>query len=204
MHDIDDLFSNMTRAGLRGEMMSWFLDLLTKTDFIDNLCTECDIILSDNELFADLKTDNYDLTLLDTSVSCPITPPLGIPYVVMHPMLVTPFSGSVWRFITNRVPFSPSYMPEHMTEYDHIMTFRQRIVNMAYYVLYFVIGLFPNISNLGTTTYNISNIHDDFATAELWLINTHFALDFPRPLLPNTIPVGGLTTKPANLLSRVS
>ena len=44
---------------------------------------------------------------------------------------------------------------------------------------------------------------ETLSEAELFLINTHFALDFPRPLPPNVIPVGGLTTKPAQPLSEV-
>lgn len=28
--------------------------------------------------------------------------------------------------------------------------------------------------------------------AELWIINSDFALDFARPLLPNTVYIGGL------------
>ena len=200
-----DFFSNMTNAGLRGEFLSWVLDMTTEIDFVNKVMTECHNVLSDSELISALKAANFDLTLTESSEECPITPYLGIPYVVVHPMLVTPLTGSVWRYIANRVPVYPSYMPEHLTEYDHKMTFNQRMVNLAYHVLYFLIGLFnPYSFRTISNMYNISQMHDDFATAELWLMNTHFALDFPRPLLPNTIPVGGLSTKPAKPLSRVS
>ncbi|XP_072014401.1 2-hydroxyacylsphingosine 1-beta-galactosyltransferase-like [Amphiura filiformis] len=45
------------------------------------------------------------------------------------------------------------------------------------------------------------SMYDALAEAELWFLHTNFALDFPRPLMPNVIPVGGLTTKPAQPLN---
>jgi len=39
--------------------------------------------------------------------------------------------------------------------------------------------------------------------AELWAFNTDFSLEFPQPLLPNTVLVGGLLNKPAKHLDQV-
>ena len=33
--------------------------------------------------------------------------------------------------------------------------------------------------------------------AELWVFNTDFSLEFPQPLMPYTVLVGGLLSKPA-------
>ena len=35
----------------------------------------------------------------------------------------------------------------------------------------------------------------------LWLIDTYFAIDYPRPITPNEIMIGGLTTQPGKPLS---
>lgn len=39
--------------------------------------------------------------------------------------------------------------------------------------------------------------------AELWAFNTDFSLEFPQPLMPYTVLVGGLLNKPANPLAQV-
>ena len=36
--------------------------------------------------------------------------------------------------------------------------------------------------------------------ALLWFIDTDFAIDYPRPTMPNEILIGGLTTRPAKSL----
>ena len=54
--------------------------------------------------------------------------------------------------------------------------------------------------------YNIKpevSTYKTLGEAELWFINTDFALDFPRPVLPHVVPVGGLTTKPSKQLPQV-
>ena len=43
-----------------------------------------------------------------------------------------------------------------------------------------------------------------FTDVDLCLMNTDFVLDFPKPTLPNLVPVGGLTTRPGNPPSAVS
>lgn len=40
--------------------------------------------------------------------------------------------------------------------------------------------------------------------AELWAFNTDFSLEFPQPLMPYTVLVGGLLSKPAKPLEQVS
>lgn len=40
--------------------------------------------------------------------------------------------------------------------------------------------------------------------AELWAFNTDFSLEFPQPLMPYTVLVGGLLNKPAQTLDQVT
>ncbi len=40
--------------------------------------------------------------------------------------------------------------------------------------------------------------------AELWAFNTDFSLEFPQPLMPYTVLVGGLLNKPAKPPEQVS
>ena len=53
-----------------------------------------------------------------------------------------------------------------------------------------------------SSRYNISSEY--FNDADLWILNAHFALDFPKPLLPHMVTVEGLTTKEPQPLPLVS
>ena len=85
------------------------------------------------------------------------------------------------------------------------MTFYERIVNVLS-VLFFYI-LMTSVANPCEDIrldFDIVHTTQYYEDADLFLVNTNFALDFPRPVLPNTVPVGGLTTKPRNSLDKVS
>ncbi len=107
--------------------------------------------------------------------------------------------------ITKRLPFNPSYMPELTSALDHRMTFSDRMKNVATAITYILV--FTLINNAASETrskFDIADLSPYYEDAELFLIHSDFALDFARPLLPNAIPVGGLTTKPAKPLPVVS
>lgn len=53
----------------------------------------------------------------------------------------------------------------------------------------------------GSPPGGLEELHEG---AELWAFNTDFSLEFPQPLLPYTVLVGGLLNHPANPLEQVS
>ena len=106
-------------------------------------------------------------------------------------------------------PINSAYMPPAFSGYSDKMSFPQRLFSAVLSVLQWPNPLtepfgFPNFRRL-KEEYNISKslfrIMDD---AELWFVNSHFAFDYPHPVMPDTIFVGGLTTKPAKPLPEVS
>lgn len=48
--------------------------------------------------------------------------------------------------------------------------------------------------------FDLEELHQG---AELWAFNTDFSLEFPQPLMPYSVLVGGLLNKPANPLEQV-
>lgn len=53
----------------------------------------------------------------------------------------------------------------------------------------------------GSPCGGLSELHQG---AELWAFNTDFSLEFPQPLMPYTVLVGGLLDKVAKPLEQVS
>ncbi|XP_072024393.1 UDP-glucuronosyltransferase 2B31-like [Amphiura filiformis] len=196
LDEFHDLVRNMTNAGLKGKYMEWTMSMM-KTNHMERVVSECHNFLKDVELIEKLRKAEYDITITDSSSLCPAMQYLQTPYIVLSPVITIPAIA----LLQNRVPFNPSYMPGFTTAYDSKMTFKERLVNSCQAAFFsWAMYLFQGSFEKTKRQYGVSL--NSFSDAELWLLNTHYALDFPRPLLPNTKIVGGLTTKPAESLGK--
>ncbi|XP_072022356.1 UDP-glucuronosyltransferase 2A1-like [Amphiura filiformis] len=190
---------NMTNAMLEGRYREWMMEV-SSTDFFKKYEKECVTVLGDEEFMSNLQ--NFDLSVGDNNHDCSVVQYLrlkyGIKFVSVSAILGVPSIDS----ITKRIPFNPSYMPETSSTLDHVMTFSDRLKNVATSFTILVVFTLLNMPKYETRKeFGITETSPYYEDAELFLINTDFALDFARPLLPNAIPVGGLTTKPKRPLS---
>ena len=204
-----DYHRNMTRAGLRGKFFEWLVTMKLTTNRAQRVQTECLNLMTDVVTMTALRHANYDVTLSDGTFMashCPIMQYLGRPYAVLFPSLSIPSP----LLFAARVPFNPSYMPEVTTAFDQKMSYLTRLTNTLHEIFVSVI-----MNYFSTKTSNADEFFDDnindifdvsryFSEADLWLINTHFALDFPKPLSPHMVTVGGLTTTEPRPLNHVS
>ncbi|KAL9965233.1 hypothetical protein ACROYT_G029004 [Oculina patagonica] len=98
-----------------------------------------------------------------------------------------------------------SYAPQPFTGLSDKMSFTERLVNLAGFLLANIIGrvfMFPAIDKV-KQQYNIQpevSAGEALGKAELYLVQSHFALDFPRPLTPAIIVTGPLLPQPAKAL----
>ena len=96
-------------------------------------------------------------------------------------------------------------MPEILSAFDHVMSFQERLINTRWSFSFTVLmKMFGNSYDDLRHDFSIADVTAFYDDAELFLINSHFSLDFPKPTLPNTVMVGGLTTGPGKLLHKVS
>ena len=166
---------------------------------------ECRNILDDKELMPKLLNSNFAVLVVDNNQNCPIVQYLrkksGIPMVSLSAVTSMP---SVNLFGI-RSPFNPSYMPEISSALDHAMSFYERLKNVATSIMTCaVLSLLTNPCYQVRVDFGIPKTTPYYDDADMLLINTHFALDFAKPLLPNMGIVGGLTAGPAKPLTSVS
>lgn len=82
-----------------------------------------------------------------------------------------------------------SYAPQPFSGLDDQMDFKGRMINVAGWLLTNFVGrvfMFPAVDKI-KKEYNIKpevSTEEALGKAELMLVQTHFALDFPRPLTP--------------------
>eukprot|EP00057_Strongylocentrotus_purpuratus_P031722 XP_785447.3 PREDICTED: 2-hydroxyacylsphingosine 1-beta-galactosyltransferase-like [Strongylocentrotus purpuratus] len=147
------------------------------------------------------KEHHYDLVLLDGHSSCSVflASRLAIPYVLLIPSGIKP---SLAR--RHGIPDTTSYYPEMSTGLSYRMTFSQRVSNtvsglVADIAIFFE---YDALSFLLSMRYNITkSVRNLVSNAQLILINSDFSVDYPFPLYPNVVTVGGLTTRPKQPLS---
>ena len=201
---LHELMKNITSAGLNGNYTEWMMTYFIGGDYENKQMLECQSLIGDTNLMSRLHNSKFDLAVEDM-ILCPtvqyLRKVMGIPYVVMSPLLTIPSSVS----LANRWPLNPSYMPEMMSAFGHRMTFQERLINTGWTL--FFIGLMKMFSNPFEKLrhgFGIADTTPFYDDAELFLINSHFSLDFPKPTLPSTVMVGGLTTGPSKTLNTVS
>ncbi|XP_048381756.1 UDP-glucuronosyltransferase 2A2-like isoform X3 [Stegostoma tigrinum] len=157
-----------------------------------------------NEGFLEkLRQSKYDIILADPVVVGGelLALQLGIPFV--YTLRFSPASAMERQ--CGQLPSPPSYVPATLSELPSFMTFTQRITNLLSYSiqdLFFSTfwgqwdSYFSEILGKPTT------FCETMGKAEIWLIRTYWDFEFPRPLLPNFVFVGGLHCRPAKPLSQ--
>ena len=202
---LHEVLKNMTNAGLKGKYIEWVMEM-AGGEYDKNGLLECKTMLADKDLMSRVRNVKFDLAIVDHSYLCPVVQYLrkeiGLPFVAISPVLALPSAFC----IGNRWPFNPSYMPEFASGYtDHMTSFSERLYNTGW-TLFFtgLVSLFHNVYDELRTDFDIADTTNFYDDAEMFLINSHFSLDYPKPTLPNTVMVGGLTAKPMQTLNKVS
>lgn len=117
---------------------------------------------------------------------------LGAPVIAMMSSVMLPWGND--RFAN---PDNPSYIPNYFVPYKGSMTFFQRIYNIGMLVatkLGFDWGCIPHMDQLNREILgdDLPSIRELMNNATLLLVNSHFSINQPRPLVPAVVEVGGL------------
>ena len=166
---------------------------------------QCESILMDVSVLNRLREEKFDLIIGDLWYICVgiVAQFLEVPFATLLPASV---SMSIMSQI-NVCPTNPAYIPDMITGLDTKMNFMDRVKNTLTVSMNTIMNrrMLYRYDEL-KIKYNIKpevSTFNALGEAELWFTNTHFALEFPRPIMPHVVPVGGLTTKPSKQLPKV-
>ncbi|XP_006123716.2 UDP-glucuronosyltransferase 1A1 [Pelodiscus sinensis] len=175
-----------------------FLERVTQTFArIGNITTfllnSCKQLLSNKELIISLKESAFDAVLMDPIFLCgqAVAEYLSLPSIY--------FSRGIpcgLEFQAARCPNPPSYIPRFFTRYTDHMTFPQRMWNIIVSS-----ALFWSCSLLYSSHEDLIRdfLQQDVTMTELlshasiWLLKYDFAFEYPRPVMPNIVLIGGVT-----------
>ncbi|XP_067664274.1 UDP-glucuronosyltransferase 2C1-like [Haliotis asinina] len=155
------------------------------------------IILTDDAFFENIKAKNFDLAIVDGIVGLAYT---IIPYRLNVPFCYISIIQDSWRSGT---PVLPSFIPFTGLGETPEMTFTQRFANTLIHV--FASNFRPHVSETDVSRYAPEKPYVPFSRlieqAQLWFIEQDIVADYPRPLMPNSKLVGGLSTRNAQPLT---
>lgn len=117
---------------------------------------------------------------------------LQIPFIGLSSSIIQPF-----QYDRLGLPSNPAYITNHFMGFSEHMTFLERVENTLLYGLHNLVGIFwvdlpgDEIARrvFGDDLPPVSKIANNMS---LLLINTHFALDRPKPIVPGYVEVGGM------------
>ncbi|XP_074404973.1 UDP-glucuronosyltransferase 1A1 isoform X9 [Zonotrichia albicollis] len=154
--------------------------------------SSCEKLLQNKELIRYLEETKFDAILTDPFVPCGVilAEHLSLPSIYFLRGIPCGLD-----FEATQCPNPPSYIPRLFTDLTDRMTFLQRVKNLLFDIPHaFLCDFgFESYSKLASEFLQREvTLLDLLRKGSVWLMRLDFVLDYPRPLMPNIIPIGGV------------
>ncbi|XP_029434707.1 UDP-glucuronosyltransferase 3A2 [Rhinatrema bivittatum] len=190
-------FSELQKEFLKGRAgLRCYLELM------DHFAFQCNIVLKQSAILNSLRHEKFDIAIIDAFNPCVflVIEKLGLPFIAFFP-------GTFINLGQVDIPRPLSYIPMPRSLLSDHMDFWERVKNVFIYFVYQVVNMqlqakFDHVIEAHFQAGSRPTLSDLYQKSELWIYNTDLTIEFPRPLLPNTIYIGSLLAKPAKPLSQ--
>ncbi|KAM8838773.1 UDP-glucuronosyltransferase 1A1-like [Synchiropus picturatus] len=157
-------------------------------------------LLYNSSLISHLALQEFDAVLTDPMVPIGslVARKLGLPTVNL--LRGIPCSLDMQA---SGCPTPPSFVPRFFTGYTDRMNFKERVINtlVAAVEPLFCRLIYWHFDNIAAQFLGENvGIAEVLKESDIWLHRIDFTLEFPRPLMPNIIPVGGINCNVRNPL----
>ncbi|XP_037704992.1 UDP-glucuronosyltransferase 1-6-like isoform X2 [Choloepus didactylus] len=162
---------------------------------LDMYFVNCESLLKDSDTLRFLRESKFDVLLTDPALPCGVilAEYLDLPSVYLFRGFPCALEHAI-----SRSPNPVSYIPRCYTRFSDHMTFPQRVVNFLVNFLETPLFqlLYTKYQNLASNLLQ-RDVHLPtlYRKGSLWLLRYDFVLEYPRPLMPNMIFVGGINCK---------
>ncbi|XP_003515846.3 UDP-glucuronosyltransferase 1-8, partial [Cricetulus griseus] len=173
----------------------------SSSGFFELCFSHCRSLFSDKKLVEYLKQSSFDAVFLDPFDVCGLTVAkyLSLPSVVFS-------RGMFCHYLEEgaQCPSPPSYVPRILLKLTDTMTFTERVWNHLTYMTEraFCPYFFKTAVEIASEVLQTPVTMDDLVSqVSIWLLRTDFVLEFPRPLMPNMVLIGGINCHQGKPLS---
>lgn len=163
----------------------------------------CEELVHNKDLISHLNASAFDVVLTDPVYPCGavLAQYLSLPamFFLRHIPCGLDFEGT-------QCPNPSSYIPRLLTRNSDHMTFLQRVKNMLYplALMYMCHVSWSPYARLASELLQREvSLVDVFGYASMWLFRGDFVLDYPRPIMPNMVFIGGINCANRKPLSQV-
>nr|XP_060639838.1 UDP-glucuronosyltransferase 1-6-like [Anolis sagrei ordinatus] len=163
----------------------------------------CDILLKNREFMRYLAENRFDALFTDPALPCGVilAEYLSVPSVYF-------FRGFPCNLelAVSKCPDPVSYVPRCYTSYTDHMTFSQRLLNL--FISFLETSLFKILysryqeiaSELFQREVHLPTL---YRNGSIWLLRYDFVFEYPRPVMPNMVFIGGINCEEGKHLSQV-
>ncbi|KAM4836416.1 UDP-glucuronosyltransferase 1A7-like isoform 4-T4 [Thomomys bottae] len=203
LEDLDQAFKVFVDAQWETPEQTIFSVLSgTAKRFFDITYSHCRSLFKNKELVEFLKESSFDAVFLDPFDAC------GLIVAKYFSLPSVSFSRVVLCYHLeegSQCPSPHSYVPRLLSSLPEVMTFRERVWN--YFHVFDEFLFCPSFFKEATDTASEIlqtpvTMYDLFSQVSIWLLRLDFVLDFPRPVMPNMVYVGGINCHQGKPLSK--
>ncbi|KAE8580563.1 hypothetical protein XENTR_v10024466 [Xenopus tropicalis] len=167
----------------------WYESMSNATQWVVSACQH---FLQNSTLIRELEKEHFDAMLTDSVFPCGeiVAEHLSIPSVSF-------MRGTIFGMdqIASQTPSPPSYVPRMFTVYTDNMSFSQRVKNFLIHSLEHIvchIFYYPYAQMASDFLKKEVTAMSLFSRTSIWLMRYDFVFEFPRPIMPNVILIGGI------------
>ncbi|NXW19609.1 UD16 glucuronosyltransferase, partial [Circaetus pectoralis] len=164
--------------------------------------TNCKSLLHNEDMMQYLRESKFDVVFTDPIMMCGpiIAEYLSVPSVYF----LRGFPCGMDSEAT-QCPNPPSYVPRLFLNNSDSMTFAQRVKNMLIHMLEFIYckPVFAQFEELAYKIFQKKMTSTDLLSrGSVWLMRYDFVFEFPRPVMPNMVFIGGINCDQKKKLSQ--
>ena len=170
----------------------------------------CDLMLQEEQIQKLIHARNlhFDLLIVEAFFNECF---LGFFHKFKAPLIhLCTFGGTHWMgdWVGNPNPYS--YVPDMFLSYKDKMNLWERMINTLIGTAWRLGRMYYYLPGQDATMRKHFNDSDDLPsvsaieyTTSLVLLNHHFSISYPRPLMPNMVQIGGMHVRPPKKLPQV-
>ena len=205
LENLNSEFQKFSDFHWKAQPRSLLLMLMSSSNkAFDYFFSHCKSLFEDTKLVKYLKESSFDAVFLDPFDMCGliVAKYLSLPSVVFT-------RGVFCHYLeeSTQCPMALSYVPRDFSGFSDVMTFGQRLWNHIRHLeeRLFCHYLFKNVVEIASeilqTTVTASDL---FSQISIWLLRRDFVLNYPKPVMPNMVFIGGINCYEGKPLSKVS
>ncbi|XP_014717887.3 UDP-glucuronosyltransferase 1A10-like [Equus asinus] len=206
LEELDPQFNIFSEAHWKGQEQSLLSTLLTSSgdSFIEHFYSHCRSLFNDAKLVKYLEENSFDAVFLDPFDMCGfiVAKYFSLPSVVFTKVVICHHLEE-----GTQCPSAPSYVPRFLSGFPDTLTFRERERKHIFYFeeylfcRYFIKNVLEFASEIFQKTVTE---YDLLSHTSIWLLRTDFVFDYPKPVMPNVIFIGGINCHQGKPLTKVS